>query len=278
MSYLNRTNYKFQTKKVGFDKYKKPIFMLIGFALLFSFILWANIQNTSLRDKVYGYFNDIFHKAFTLTSQVGHTFSRMGGLIDYIALHEKYQKLEEENKQLKSTLNNLTYISQENIALRQLNKFVSGKGTLVASGNLVVKNPNAYSKEIRLLAGKKDGIKEGQIVLDKHSLLGRIINVGDNVSTVLLITDPVSKVPVIFPRVGTKGILSGTYDNSLEISILEKEILPNKHDVVVTSGDGGFFPPGLIVGNVKSIGENGEIGIQPLYDSKKLDFVSVIQY
>lgn len=278
MSYLNRTNYKFQTKKIGFDKYKKPIFLLFYFLAIFALIIWLNIQNISVKEKLNTYFNDFFHKTFTITSKVGHTVSKMGGILDYISLHEKYQNLEEENRQLKTTLNKLTYISQENIALRQLNKFVSGKGTLILSGNLAVRNPNAYSKEMRILAGKAHGVKEGQVILDKNSLLGRVINVGDNVSTVLLITDTVSKVPVIFPRIGVKGILSGTYDNNLEISILEKETLPKPHDVVVTSGDGGFFPPGLIIGNVKSVGENGEINIQPLFDTKKLNFVSVIQY
>lgn len=278
MSYLKRTNYKYQTKKTGVGKYKKSIFVGFCFAVLFSLVIWPNIHNLSLKDKASTAFNDFFHKAFILTAEIGNTVSRMGGLMEYISLHDKYKNLEEENKTLRVALNNLSYISEENRALRQLNKFVSSKGTLILSGNLAVRNPNAYSKEIRVLAGKEHGIREGQIVLDKHSLLGRVITVGEKTSTVLLITDTVSKIPVIFPRVGTKGILSGTYDNGLEISILEREVMPDLQDVVVTSGDGGFFPPGLIVGNVKSLGSNGEIDIQPLFDMNKLDFVSVIQY
>ena len=203
---------------------------------------------------------------------------KIGSLTDFINLHSKYKNLEAENEKLKVIINNLSYISEENKALRKLNKFVSSKGTLVLSGNIAVKNPNAYSKEIRILAGSDHNVKEGQIVLDKHGLLGRVTTVGQSTSTILLITDPVSKIPVVFPKIGNKGILSGSHDSNLEISLLEKEKLPAVNDVVITSGDGGFFPPGLIIGNVLSVGSNGEIKIKPLFDINKLNFVSVIEY
>jgi rod shape-determining protein MreC len=246
-------------------------------ALLF-LVHSANIHNSNLKRAIYTKFNDFLHQIFESTLKIDLGLSKITILQDYINLHKKYQNLQEENQTLKTTLHNQAYINEENNALKQLNKFVSGKGTLVLSGNLVINNPNTFSKEIRILAGTKHGVKEGQIVLDRHGLLGRVITVGEDVSNVLLITDTMSKISVIFPRVENKGILSGTYDNILEISLLDKENIPQPNDIVITSGDGGFFPPGLVVGHVLSAGSSSDIKVKPLFDISNLNFVSIVQY
>ncbi len=277
MSYLNRTNLKYQSKPTV-NKYKNTVIFGVVLLALFVFVIWFNIRHIPLKEKIYTKVDSALHEIFAATLDINVTLSKISHLKDYLNLHEKYITLQEENLHLKTLLKSLNHVSEENKALKQLNKFVSGKGILIASGNLAVKSPDAFSKEIRLLAGTNHKIKEGQIVLDKRGLLGRITNVGPNISSVLLITDPISKVPVIFPRIGNKGILSGSYDNNLEISLLDKETLPEPQDVVITSGDGGFFPPGLIVGTVLSNGSDGEIKVKPLFDINKLNFVSVIEY
>jgi len=277
MSYLNRTNYKYQSKTTT-NKYKNPVVFVVFLLALFAFVIWFNIRHFALKEKIYTKVDSILHEIFYTTLDINVTLSKISTLKDHLNLQKKYLQLQEENLHLKTLLKNLNYVSEENKALKQLNKFVSGKGILIASGNLAVKNPDAFSKEIRILAGTNHKIKEGQVVLDKHGLLGRVTNVGPNISSVLLITDPISKVPVIFPRIGNKGILSGSYDNNLEISLLDKDILPEPQDVVITSGDGGFFPPGLIIGTVLSSGSDGEIKVKPLFDISKLNFVSVIEY
>lgn len=125
----------------------------------------------------------------------------------------------------------------------------SGMSVTIASVLDVDLDPTR--QRILLKAGAKDGVRVGQAVMDEGGLLGQVINVQPNLSTVLLITDPSHAVPVMLQRNGVRLMASGSGRNNL-LDVINVPLSTDIKigDVVVTSGLGGRFSPGLPVGRI----------------------------
>ena len=105
---------------------------------------------------------------------------------------------------------------------------------------------------------------------------GRITGVGEKSSRVLLLTDNTSRVPVTIQPSGQRAMLSG--DNS-SLPVLEfiedvEEVRPG--DRVVSSGDGGVFPAGLLAGNVV-MARDGRLRLRLAADYERLEFLRVLR-
>lgn len=102
--------------------------------------------------------------------------------------------------------------------------------------------------------GKDAGVFVGQPVLDAKGLIGQVIDVGLLTSTVLLITDIKSAVPVRNNRTGERGIVIGTnYVTKLALINMPKSSLIKPGDQLVTSGLGRRYPEGYLVGQVVAV-------------------------
>jgi rod shape-determining protein MreC len=109
-----------------------------------------------------------------------------------------------------------------------------------------------HAKHILIInKGKRDHLFIGQPVLDQHGVMGQVIEVGLMTSSVLLISDSLSAVPVKNNRTGERGILSGTNNlNQLILLHIPKTSSVMTTDLLVTSGLGGRYPEGYPVGRV----------------------------
>jgi rod shape-determining protein MreC len=112
-----------------------------------------------------------------------------------------------------------------------------------------------YRQRVLLGQGKAQGVKVGQAVMDAGGLLGQVIEASANRATVLLLTDPDHAVPVQAARSGFRGIAYGGVGlvgrpSSLQVPNVPQSADLRNGDVLVTSGLGGRFPPGLPVGVV----------------------------
>ena len=105
-------------------------------------------------------------------------------------------------------------------------------------------------------AGKANGVKPGQAVVDARGMIGRIFLAGEHTSWVILLTDLNSRIPVTIEP-GTRQRDSGRRQHqgaaSLETLAQGAQVKPG--DQVVSSGDGGILPPGLAIGTVIADGE-----------------------
>ncbi|WP_462115262.1 rod shape-determining protein MreC, partial [Lysobacter xanthus] len=94
-------------------------------------------------------------------------------------------------------------------------------------------------------AGVRDGVREGQSVIDGHGLLGQVTHAGPLHSDVLLITDPDHAVPVAVARNGVRLVAYGTgRSDVLTLANIPLSSDIRVGDAIVTSGLGGRFPPG----------------------------------
>jgi rod shape-determining protein MreC len=125
--------------------------------------------------------------------------------------------------------------------------------------------------------GSSSGIKKDEAVTDEDGLLGRVISTGAGSARVLLLSDINSHVPVMAEHTQEKSILSGNNTDWPMLTYLPANSKIEVGERIVTSGDGGIFPPNVPVGVVTAI-EDGKVKVQLFADVAKAEYVSVIDY
>jgi rod shape-determining protein MreC len=175
---------------------------------------------------------------------------------DYLGAVSRNRELEAELAKAKAGLQAAT---ADQVALRQLkalDRVRVPERRVVATARIVSATSGSVVRSAMISAGRSDGVGPGLPVIGADGLIGRTIEAGSRSARVLLLTDPASRVPVIIVRTGQPALLVGTNRPSLELRDRVGPDLPLKAgDRLVTSGDGGVFPPGLPVGVVLGPGE-----------------------
>tara|TARA_B100001750_G_C15400319_1_gene542278 strand:- start:235 stop:1077 length:843 start_codon:yes stop_codon:yes gene_type:complete len=130
-----------------------------------------------------------------------------------------------------------------------------------------------YNKTIIINAGKNMDIQKGDAALTSKGLIGSILDVYEKYSRVLLITDINSKIPVRVGKNNKKAIISGNNTNRIDLLYLKENITFEDGDLAYTSGDGGYFNPGIPIGFIKK--ENNSIYIEPLNDLYEVQYINI---
>lgn len=200
-----------------------------------------------------------------------------------ISLYEKleqFKDLKTENLRLKLKLaelynleNTVEALKAENLALKNLLNVVSDEKYEHITARLLSVSLNPFSKTILVGAGSKNGIKVNQVVANAQGLVGRITQVSDNYSRVMLINDINSRVPIVTLLTQERGILAGNNQNT-KIVYLQKNHTIKQGEKVITSGDGMMYPRGIIVGEVSKVSED-EVQVEPITNFNKTDFVNI---
>lgn len=192
-------------------------------------------------------------------------------------LRTENQRLKQENARLKTWQEAAQRLARQNRALQSLLDFKPDPQSRYVSARVVGDSGGAFVRSMLLNAGMRDGVAKGQAVVTGDGLAGRIVSAGQWSSRVLLITDINSRVPVIVESAGDRAILAGDNTNLPKLVFLPGNTVLKPGDRVVTSGDGGVFPPGLPVGQVASVGDGG-IRVQPFVRLDSLEFVRAVDY
>ena len=190
----------------------------------------------------------------------------------------------EESKEFKNGIN--IELKSEFEELKKLNNI---SNTLIdfdkVSTCVIERNRMYWFNTITINKGTSSGIKENMAVVSGDGLVGRVLKVSNNTSEIKLITtsDINNKISVMIKKENDTiyGILSGYNNNVLEITSLNKDIDNLDNSLVYTSGMGGIFPSGIIIGKVKGIKEDKYdvskiIEVEPSTDFNNLKFVNVL--
>ncbi|STX50829.1 rod shape-determining protein MreC [Legionella busanensis] len=155
---------------------------------------------------------------------------------------------------LEAELQKLLIIKEENSQLREL-LLTSSKAKMKAMAAQILAVDTTIARQIVILnKGKRDGVYVGQPVLDAKGVMGQVIDAGYMTSTVLLISDAKSAVPVRNNRTGERAILIGLNSISqLSLINLPRTSSIAKGDLLVTSGLGRLYPEGYPVGKVETV-------------------------
>lgn len=118
-------------------------------------------------------------------------------------------------------------------------------------------------------------------VLGPLGLLGQTVEVSKSSAKVRLITDPRSGVASMIQATRVEGIVNGSIDGHLSLDFVSRDATVTAGDVVITSGLGGVFPKGIIIGEVlEAVSTSGglqqEIRVTPASDPSALEEVLVL--
>ena len=193
---------------------------------------------------------------------------------DHINLFNKYNKLKEENVQLKDKIYDPSFLIFENNQLRKLLDDQVTSSVNLISSRVMIDKQSPYLNSFILNSGSNKKILNGMAVLDGKDFIGRIVDVNFFSSRVLIVTDLNSKIPVIIEPTGYHAILSG---NGKTKPILE--FLPENHTVksgnkVFTSGKEGIFSSGIPIGEVEI--DNEKIFVSLFSDVSQITFVNIV--
>ena len=196
---------------------------------------------------------------------------------NFTRVYEQNKLLRREIQRMRAWREQAQQLERENAQLRALNNLRLAPRVGFVAGEVIADSGGPYAQSVLLNIGDRDGVTDGAAAVDGDGLVGRVVGVGERAARLLLLTDFNSRVPVKILPSGRRAILTGESDDAPRLSFLEAATGVAPGDRVVTSGDGGVFPPDLPVGVVAVIGDFGA-RVQVSADYERLEFVRVLRY
>ncbi len=201
----------------------------------------------------------------------------IGEMRELAVLRDENKVLRAQNERLLQWQTAARTLMAENEQLRDLLGFVPDVEAQSVTARVIGDSGGAFVRSLLVNSGKRDGVKKGQAAMVGHGLLGRVAEVGNRSARVLLIHDLNSRIPVVIESSRARAVLAGDNSTTPRLLYLPLTTTVKPGDRVVTSGYGGVFPPGLPVGLVNSVGEDG-VRIAPYVDVSQLEFVRLMDF
>ena len=167
-------------------------------------------------------------------------------------------------------------LEQKNARLLDLNHVRLDPKLTHVTGVVLADSGSPFRQSVLLNVGARDGIRDGWATMDGIGLVGRISGVGKQTSRVILLTDSNSRIPVTVQPSGQNAILSGDNSDLPPLEFIEDPDEVRPGDRVVSSGDGGGFPAGLLVGTVV-LGTDKRLRVALAADYQRLEFLRVLR-
>jgi rod shape-determining protein MreC len=194
----------------------------------------------------------------------------------YQRMYQQNQDLRRELQQMKAWKEAALQLEQENARLLDLNNVQLDPRLTYVTGVVMADSGSPFRQSVLVNVGARDGIMEGWAAMDGLGLVGRISGLGRRTARVILLTDTSSRIPVTVQPSGQRALLIG--DNSpaplLDFVEIPDQVRPG--DRVLTSGDGGVFPAGLVVGQV-FVDPGGRMRLRIAADYERLEFLRVLR-
>jgi len=200
----------------------------------------------------------------------------MGSVADIFVVYQENLRLKEENASLRKW-HNTAIVLDHRLQRYQLLLHAAPDPALSSVVARVIGRANhPFLQTMILDAGKADGIKPGQAVIDQRGMIGRVFLTGERTSWVILLTDLNSRVPVSIEPNTVQAIMAG--DNSPEPVI--EAVAPGTQlkdgEQVVSSGDGDILPAGIPVGVV--VADGGTYRVALFADQTTAQDVEIIDF
>lgn len=191
------------------------------------------------------------------------TVAKYGG--NLVQAYTDYEELKEENTRLKSELASAGQLirdaeeyANENQSLKAMLGIAEEHADFEFSACLVVgSDQNGYSHTLTLNKGSADGLSKKNLVMTADGVVGYINELGLTWSKVTTVLDSSCEIGAIVTRTQDIGVLDWDYtlseDGLLKLAYLDAGVVLNSGDAVETSGVGGVFPKGVLLGRVREL-------------------------
>jgi len=219
----------------------------------------------------------------TLVKTSGGLFRAARDLRD---LRLRNQELEEKYAQLLIENVALTEAAQENATLRSFFHFdQQHPGFQLVGGevkaSVIGRDPSNFLRYLIIDAGEAQGVRKDMPVIVPRGLVGRVQSVGSNWAKVLLLTDPRSSVSALIQASRATGQVQGLVSGDLVMKYVSQEESVSEGEIVLTSGLGGNFPKGLVIGQIVAVEQRDsdlfqQAVVRPTVDFDRLEMVLVV--
>ena len=165
------------------------------------------------------------------------------------------EKLELKNRirEMERELAELDEARIENDRLRILLGFRQKAKRFSIPALVVGRDPNNWSSVVFIDKGEKNGVVNDMVVISGHGLVGRIRESGTTMAKVMLINDIDSKIGAIEQKSREQGLLIGIPEGRCKLIYLPLDLDIRKGDRILTSGMGGIYPKGILIGRVAEV-------------------------
>src|SRR6056297_1255238 len=194
----------------------------------------------------------------------------------YARLFEQNQELRRELQQMRAWREAALQLEQENARLLDLNRVQLDPELTFVTGLVLADSGSPFRRSVLINVGARDGILDGWATMDGLGVVGRVSGVGERTSRVLMLTDANSRIPVTIQPSGQQALLVGDNTQAPMLDFLEAPEDFGAGDRIVTSGDGGLFPPGLLVGQVIRTSD-GRLRARLAADLARLNFLRIMR-
>ncbi len=194
-----------------------------------------------------------------------------------IQLAAENTSLRQQNERLAHWQTVARQLEAENQAMRKMLDLAPEAGIGFVTTRVIGDQGGAFVRSVLVNAGTSQGAARGQAAVTGEGLAGRVAEVGGRSARVLLITDMNSRIPILVGGARDRAVLAGDNTGLPLLLYLGPRVEVQVGDRIVTSGHGGVFPPGLPVGQVASVSQEG-IRVQPFVDWGHMEYLRLIDY
>lgn len=270
---------------------KKYILVII---IILIIILLVIFSVTLKEDRKLNKVESLFKDGFTyIENIITYPFNYVS---DNIKSYKKLKDVEKSNDVLETSIDRIDSIEAENIELRRqldaLKEELNINYTLsdyeYLNATVISRNVGYWYNKLTINKGSYNGVEKDMVVISSKGLIGRVVKISTFTSDVRLITtsDTNNKISVHVSNGDNNlyGVING-YD--YKKSVLELEGISNTKDVnvgdyVYTSGLGGIFPAGILIGTVTGITTDSYdlakiMKVTPSVDFNDINYVSILK-
>jgi rod shape-determining protein MreC len=257
------------------------IALLIFGAILGYFLTFGPDMTQKFKSGVYQLLAPFLTSGSGLQKQIT---SVRTGLKSLEQLEHENAALEVENRELRATNNGLRDVEHEVNRLRHALNYRERSVFKLIAAEIVARDSSTWWRTVTINRGKRDGIEIDMPVVTAEGLVGKVTTVSNTISVVLLVSDENCRVAASVEGSREQGIVSGERVTTglsplLDLNFLTKQADLKPNQKVYTSGVGGVFPSGLLIGVVKSFRVrelDGQAQLTPAVDLSHLEDVFVV--
>ena len=221
----------------------------------------------------------------TITSPFAAVGSTVGSLAisasttveDLTASDQSMSQLRENNAKLTQMVVELEEYRQEAMRLESMIGLADAYGFESIAARVVGYSADSYNRIITLDAGSNAGVKVGLPVMGSTGVIGQVISVTPVTAEVRLLTDAQSGISVLIQSSRAEGILQGSVDGSLYLEGVPDNVEIKEGEAVITSGLGGGYFRGLVIGVVSKIEQHQGAATRTIVVKPNASFTNIAE-
>lgn len=264
-----------------FKNYKTIVFVVVLLAIaliLLSYNIKKETRNNFIKKIVLEAAAPVQNTLNAAVKGIGDAWSRY---IFLVGIVEENNKLKKKINELKTDLILYQEGYLESQRLKKLLSIIDDSDHDYIAARVIGREQASLSKVILINKGSAQGLAVGMPVVAQPGVIGRVTDVSWHSARVLLLIDESSNIDALVQRNRTQGIIRGAGSRGCILKYVSKTQDVKEGDAVVSSGIGGVFPKGIIVGTVNHVDrqEAGlflKINVTPAIDFSKLEEVLII--